>query len=288
MRFHALRQFGWFVLSGAVLGMSVPAHAERILIDFGHEHSPMPSPDAQGLYWNNMIPIRAVIDERVGLDLVTTKGQPSGIRIEVVGGFQNAVQPIDVVEGTMYPKEAADRWVVRMRDPGVLVLRGLRPGEPYSLAFFATRGTAAGGVEQSYSNFTVAGVTKELQVLNNTQDVVEFPAVNSGSEGTLKIEVSRGTQGQGIIAVLDIRYGAEKSVEAPKKKKKRMEETPAASMAPVISTPPPAAPAAPSPAPAVAAEEEGESHSVRLVLGAVLLALGLGAAGFVVWYGTKK
>jgi hypothetical protein len=240
-----------------------------------------------------MIPIRSVIDERVGLDLVTTKGQPSGIRIEVVGGFQNAVQPIDAVEGTMYPKEAVDRWVVRMKDPGVLVLRGLRPGESYSLAFFATRGPAANGVEQSYSNFTVAGVTKELQALNNRENVVEFPAVKSGPEGTLKIEVSRGTQGQGIIAVLDIRYGAETSAEPPRKKKKRAEELPAASTAPapVISTPPTAAPQAPaatSPAPVAGAEEEGESHAVRLVLGAILLALGLGAAGFVVWYGAKK
>ncbi|NJL19290.1 MAG: hypothetical protein HC901_03130, partial [Bdellovibrionaceae bacterium] len=199
----------------------------------------------RAIYWNNATPVNGAINPGVKLDLVTTTGQKPGIFLEVASGFKKAIRVTAQSGEAIYPWEATDRWMVPPKEPGVLLLRGLRVGESYTLRIYATRNKESSG--ESFSKFTVGNSSQELQTVENLKDQVIFRDVKCEPDGTLRIMVSPGSHGQGIISVLEIQYGDPGAVptQQPGTTERVSANSPAAPTPPKATEP--KAPAAPPP-----------------------------------------
>jgi hypothetical protein len=270
--------------------------AEQILVDFGTKNSPVPSPDARGRHWNNAMGTGPEsMDERFQMDLVTTEGKSPGIRLQVASAFKRS-NTTKATQCPWYPPEAMDRWMGYSRAEGkpaaALRLQGLKQGVAYELIVYAINDVPEGGKARGPGMlFAAGGKTGRLIAANNVDQRLTLSDLHCESDGTLLLTINEGGAGAGLISVLEVNYQ-----ERPAAKKKgrpkaattpRVPEAPAPTPAP--SAAPAAVPAAPASVPgAVPPEQEGEPGAMRLVLGGLLLLMGLGVAGFVVWFNSRK
>ncbi|MGP1272456.1 MAG: GDSL-type esterase/lipase family protein [Phycisphaerales bacterium] len=173
-----------------------PGPGARLLFDFGpsnpEDGAPTPSPDASGLHWNNWHPAEGGVAINAGehlASLVTTSGQPTGVRLTITGGFgsnglvnggltdpdQAALGSLGVASATQdYFFSGADDRVGGGDDdvPGSFRLEGLDPSSVYELRFFGSRST---GEEIRETEFLVTGAT-----MSSTTLVTSGPGVGTG------------------------------------------------------------------------------------------------------------
>jgi hypothetical protein len=290
-RFHA-----WVLLTGLLFGFIVlPAHAGRILIDFGATSLPTPSPDALGRHWNSAgLPVGQPVTSTSfsPLPLVDETGAKLdwslALTAPVLGAYDSGDNNQELYPGTA----GKDRWSLEKgkTESATLVLRGLDPGTAYDFHFFGVRDAPVAFV----SKYTVNGQSVTLAVNNNRTNLGTISGIKPNAQGEAVIDYTIADGPNAHLSVLEITWGGTLPTRVGEyaTASRPPAPTPAPTPAPVpqpaqVATAPVRPPEpAPTPSPSTPPPILQKSRSSQapgqglLYVGVALLALGLGIAGF--------
>lgn len=170
--------------------VSTPLAQDVVQLDFG---TPTLLTTATG--WNNVTPD----NQGAGLDLVTSSGAPSGLRIDAIPGkgFGSSLEagttsPTGALAAQGWPTSAVSdaMWSDQGVPEAELVISGLDPGSSYDVVLSASR---LGVSDVRTGRYTVSGFFSASGVLdaaNNTSQVLLFPGVIPDLEQRITLRVS--------------------------------------------------------------------------------------------------
>jgi lysophospholipase L1-like esterase len=211
----------------ALPGTAPLAPGERVLVDLGASDTtngePSASPDHLGQHWNNWhaLPGGAQVypGERLA-GLVTTEGTATELELVVTGGFFNngrehggLLWPDGELLGDLAVGTATQDFFYSVAEDqtGGLALRGLDPGERYTLRLFASRATS----ERRTTRTTLHGAETAVALLQtsgpgsgvddgNDHAVVVFENVQPDAHGRLHLDLAPEEGPYAYLSLLEL------------------------------------------------------------------------------------
>jgi hypothetical protein len=172
----------------------------NVLMDFGSSGYPTGEGDDPVNTWNNVTQGIGGSSSGVLADLLTSDGDPTTIRLEMIEPFSGANAsgtssspdfPSSATSDTLYGN--TETWNGTANVFPSFRLRQLDPGTSYNLTFYASR-TGAGG-DNRETLYTVVGTATDTTVLNPSENVstaVTLEDLSPDAGGNLTISIGPG------------------------------------------------------------------------------------------------
>lgn len=188
-----------------------------VLIDFGVTNHPAPSPDQNGLTWNNLVTDLATAPTSTVSNLVTTTNGTSGISVSVIGfgagaNTNGTTSPAPALGSLAATNATRDSFFVATGTTARVVFTGLATNRLYRLECFGSRDAADARVTlYTARGFTTTSATLQTSAANigappltnaNRSALAVLDAVRATASGVVTLSVSVASGPFGYLGAL--------------------------------------------------------------------------------------